>query len=64
MAKIAADQVVYMEGHKLKMQQLDEEAAEQASNAQMQHNWEVQEHAREHAEQMARIEQERSQADT
>ena len=28
MAKIAADQVVYMEGHKLKMQQLDEEAAE------------------------------------
>lgn len=50
MAKIAADQEVYMEGHKLKMQQLDEEAAEQASNAQMQHNWEVQEHARKHAE--------------
>ena len=64
MAKIAADQVVYMEGHKLKMQQLDEEAAEQESNAQMQHTWEVQEHAREHAEQMARIEQERSQAET
>ena len=35
MAKIAADQEVYMEGHKLKMQQLDEEAAEQASNAQI-----------------------------
>ena len=59
MVKIAAEQAVYMEGHKLKMEQLDEEAAEQASNAEMQHDWEVKEHARKHSEQMARIEQER-----
>ena len=59
MAKIAAEQAVFMEAHKLKIEQLDEEATVQVSNAQMEHDWEVQEHARAHAEQMARIEQER-----
>ena len=52
-----------MEARRQEVERLHDENAEKARKAQEQHNWQVQEHARLAAEQLAKIQNERKEAE-